>query len=93
MHNSVTLLFSMPDLSPHADRDVSALAVFPVYFKTAVHLSPAATNAVLAATPLFLAPFSFLARYMGRHIGERAGFGSDTAASSPDAPPSRTVVG
>ena len=47
----------------------SAHAVFPVYFKTAVHLSPATTNAVLATTPLFLAPFSFVARYLGRHIG------------------------
>ena len=44
-------------------------AVFPVYFKTAVHLSPATTNAVLATTPLFLAPFSFVARYLGRHVG------------------------
>lgn len=47
----------------------AADAVFPVYFKNAVHLSPASTNMVLAVTPLFLAPFSFLARYCGHHIG------------------------
>ena len=40
-----------------------------MYFKSAVHLSPAATNSVLAATPMFLAPFSFLARHAGRHVG------------------------
>jgi hypothetical protein len=63
-----------------------------VYFKTAVHLSPAATNAVLATTPLFLAPFSFLARNLGRHIGERACFDSGTAASRPVMILVRTVV-
>ena len=48
---------------------MSLAAVFPVYFKNAVGLSPATTNVVMAITPLFLAPFSFLARFLGRHIG------------------------
>lgn len=51
-------------------------AVFPVFFKSAVQLNPAATNSVLAATPLFLAPFSFLARYISVHIGAHAHTGA-----------------
>ena len=60
------LLFSQASFGLAAGMTVK---FFPVYFKTAVHLNPAATNSVLAATPLFLAPFSFLARYAGRHLG------------------------
>ena len=61
---------------------IALRAVFPVYFKTAVNLSPAMTNAVLATTPLFLAPFSFVARYLGRHIGAHQELYSVTTALS-----------
>ena len=58
-----------------------------MYFKSAVHLSPAATNSVLAATPMFLAPFSFLARHAGRHVGAHHTWHADnTGVSFPPTP-------